>query len=587
MRRPVLVAAVLLSLSAARPASAWVSTYLEAVDVAVSLQPDGTAASALTARYVVLGGRLQDLRLLGVPGTSEFDAAASWVESDRGDRYGLELAGRRTADGVLRLRLAGGAFVSRGSATCHLALRDNLVLSGRLRADGDSPLVDWPPPIFPEGMGRMTVTVTLPGSGPAPTFRVEEPLVPVLEPVSSGRTLRLSKFRPAQLYAMPVRFAVSSAALPVASPAATGREPGGTSLDRIHRSTPPVVAGRTDPVSLLVVLPLLALALLAARAWRAERSAESCGGVTAPLLIPRLGAPIRWPLVVAALAAGTRLLIAGRVLAGLGLHALAVLLAIPDRFRWLDRASVGSGPWRALAAPSPRTWRSLAAATRRSRRSLLDPTGPSGLLLLLATIGGAGFAVATLLASDPASALVVAADAAMLLLPAFLAASERALPPVLPAESAVALERVRRRLLRRAAEDGIEIGYLLQDDDGGSAADVRLRVLRTKAVAARSAEVAVEWRVTAWGWCPTFAVLLPLPPGSRFRVGNARPPRGTEFRLAPDLGTEVWWFRASTPGGTARALLRTLRDVDAALAADAEASASGPPVDAGPEKAAA
>jgi len=264
-------------------------------------------------------------------------------------------------------------------------------------------------------------------------------------------------------------------------------------------------------------------------------------------------------------------------------QATAVLLALPDRFRWLDGPRAGRGPWRALAAPSPRTWRSLTAATRRARRSWLDATGPAGLSLLLLAAGAVFAAMDVALGTDVQAWIVVGADAVLLLLPPFLVAPARALPPVLPGEAGVALERVRRVVLRRGAEDELEISFLVQDDGAAGPADVRMRVRRPAARIARSAVVAVEWSLTRWGWHPTYAVLLELPAGSRLRAGVAGFPRAARCRLAGDLGRETWTIRAPTGRAAAGILLRTMRRAEALLApaearpADDEPSAGDEP----------
>ncbi|MBI5486592.1 MAG: hypothetical protein HY905_04595 [Deltaproteobacteria bacterium] len=234
-----------------------------------------------------------------------------------------------------------------------------------------------------------------------------------------------------------------------------------------------------------------------------------------------------------------------------------------------SRPAAGVGPWRSLAAPSPRTWRSLAGAARRARRSALDPAGPVGLFLLASLVVVVVAAMDCGLFGDVEAWIVVGADAALLLLPPFLAASERALPPILPAEAGVALDRVRRSVLRRGAGRGFEVSFLVQDDEAGRPAELRMRVRRAAAKFARSAEVAVEWRLTRWGWHATYALLMDLPAGSRLRAGAAFP-SDASCRLAEGLERETWVLRAPTPRSAARRLLRTMEAAEGECGKSAE-----------------
>ncbi len=546
-------------------AAAWVAAHIEGVDASLEIAADGAAASLVTVRYVVEAGRFREFRVHGIHEDVELDLGASWAESDKGRRHAIEIAGRRTPDGTLRLRLVGGGFIGRGRATCRLAMRENLFASGRAKSENGRILVDWAPPVFPDGMGRMTVVVEIVGDGPDPEFHVEPDLVPILEPRASGRRLVLSKFRPAQFFAMPVRFAMSGAVVAVPETPSRAEAPAAA---RVHRSVPPAGPERRDARPLLVLLAALGLTLPAARARHAGRVAAAAGGRAAHLLFPGLGAPLRWPLAAGALAAGTWLLSTGRAPWGIVVHAAAMLLVLPDRFRWIDRGPAAAGQWRALAAPSPRTWRSLAAAARRARRSLLDATGPAGCILMLAAAGAVAAACRLLLWPDVAGVLAVAADAVVLILPPFVAAPERALPPVLPAESGVALERVRRRVTRRPGNEH-DVSFLIRDDSSGRPADLRMRVRSPGASANREAEVAVEWRSTTWGWCPSFAVLLRLPAGSVLRAGDSRCARGAVVRLAADLRSETWVFRAATARAAAAAIADALETAESLSAPEA------------------
>ena len=333
-----------------------------------------------------------------------------------------------------------------------------------------------------------------------------------------------------------------------------------------QRSGPPAARERAETLPFFAVFAALGLALLALRARHARRVAGPEGGVQTYLLLPSLGPPLRWPAVAAALTAGTWLLWRDQALAGFAAQALGVLLALPDRFRWMERPASGVGPWRSLAAPSPRTWRSLARTARRARRSLLDPSGPAGLALLLLLARAVTTAMLWGLFDDVGAWILVGADAALLLLPPFLAASERALPPVLPAEAGAALDRVRRGVLRREKGADSEITFLVQDDHAGRPAELRMRVRQPKARAARSAETAVEWRLTRWGWHATYAVLIDLPAGSRLRAGTAFPPDAS-CRLADGLDRETWVLRAPTPRSAARRLVLAMAAAEPALGA--------------------
>jgi hypothetical protein len=92
-----------------------------------------------------------------------------------------------------------------------------------------------------------------------------------------------------------------------------------------------------------------------------------------------------------------------------------------------------------------------------------------------------------------------------------------------------------------------------------------MRVRRPKARAVRSAETAVEWNLTRWGWHATYALLLDLPAGSRLRASTAFPPDAS-CRLADGLDRETWVLRAPTPRSAARRLVRTMAAAEAALA---------------------
>ncbi|MBI5499529.1 MAG: hypothetical protein HY907_04765 [Deltaproteobacteria bacterium] len=541
-------------------AFAWVSAYLERVDTAVTVEADGAATSDSTARFVIEAGKFRELRLLDVPLDVTPDLDASWVEDDEGRRYRLELQGRRHDDGILRLQLADEAKLGKGRATCRLVLRENWVETGRATRDGAATAVDWHPALWPDGMERMTVSVSFAGDDGTLQFSVPEDLVVELEPRSAGRTLTLSKFRPSAQYAMPVRFTAQApgaggavlAAAPPAAPAPT----------RAHRSRPPAERDRAETLPFFAAFGVLGLLLLVLRARHARRVAGPEGGVQTYLFLPSLGPPLRWPAVAGALAAGAWLLWREQTLAGFAAQAVGVLLALPDRFRWMSRPAAGVGPWRSLAAPSPRTWRSLAGTARRARRSALDPAGPTGLLLLLALAGVVVAAMDYGLFGDVEAWIVVGADAALLFLPPFLAAAERALPPILPAEAGVALDRVRRWALRRGRGRGFEVSFLVQDDEAGRPAELRMRVRRPAATFARSAEVAVEWRLTRWGWHPTYALLLDLPAGSRLRASAAFP-ADASCRLADGLERETWVLRAPTPRSAARRLLHTMQAAEA------------------------
>jgi len=543
---------------------AWVSAYLERVETEVVVESDGRASIAVTAWQTIEAGRFREFELHRVPLDVEFDPTASAVEDGQGRVYAVEPWGKRRDDGILRLRLAEEAGIPKGRVVCRLVFRQDWIAGGVARLRDGALVVDWTPPVWPDGMERMTVRVRLAGDAPL-EFALPEGAASELEPRSDGRTLVLSRFRPAAFYPMPVRF-TARAAGPDARQALLAAAPAAQASARPHRSRPPDVGVRRDVLPLLAVLAALGLFLLGTRVRHARRAALREGGVQPYLLLPSMGAPLRWPVAALAIAGGTWMLGAGDLLAGLAAQAAGLLFVLPDRFRWLERPAAGTGPWRVLTAPSPRTWRSLAAAARRARRSCLDPTGPTGLALLLLFVAAVTLAAATLAGDDPRALLVVIAEAALLLLPPFLVASERALPPVLPGESGVALERVRRALRRVDPPSPLEMTFLVQDDATGRPAELRLRVRRPGAEAARAAEVAVEWVGSRWGWSPSFAVLLELPTGSRLRAGETGFPRDAACRVADDLGRELWVFRAATPRAAAVRLVRALATAEQILA---------------------
>jgi hypothetical protein len=572
--RGTLALALAIVLLLPAPASAWVSAYLERVETTTSVAADGTATTEATGWYVIEAGKFREFRLLEVPADVEPDLAASWVEDGEGRRYGVELQGKRHADGILRLQLAGEARIGKGRATCRLVLRENWVAAGRARRAGETVEVDWRPAVWPDGMERLTARISFAGEGGALQFSIPGDLVAELEPRSTGRTLTLSKFRPAALYVLPVRFTARPAA--PGGPVLVADAPTTAASSRPHHSRAPGLRERADVFPFLVALPLLGGALLGLRVRHARRVAPAEGGVQTYLVVPSLGAPLRWPLVAVALSVGAWLLLGDNAPAGFVVQAAGVLLALPDRFRWLERGATGAGPWRALAAPSPRTWRSLSAAAHRARRSVFDATGPAGQLLLLLVVGAVAAAMQLALGSDVRAWIVVAADAALLLLPPFLVAPERALPPVLPAESGAALERVRRSFVRAGRGAGGEVSFLVQDDAAGRPAELRMRVRRATAKFARHAEVAVEWRLTRWGWHPTFVLLVELPAGSRLRCGPSGFPRGASCRLAAELDRETWLLRAPTPRAAARRLAAVLDGVERLLSAPVPPSAPRP-----------
>lgn len=560
---PWFLAAVAASLVPAT-ARAWVSAYLERVETEVVVESDGRAAITVTAWQAIEAGRFREFELHQVPLDVEFDPSASVVEDGQGRAYAVETWGKRRDDGVLRLRLAGEAGIPKGRAVCRVVLRQDWVAGGVARLQDGALVVDWTPPVWPDGMERMTVRVRLAGDAPL-EFALPEGLASELEPRADGSTLVLSRFRPAAFYRMPVRF-TARAARPGAGDALLAAAPVVPAAPRPHRSRPPDAAERPDALPLFAALPVLGLLLLGARVRHARRVALREGGVQPYLLLPALGAPLRWPGAALAAAAGAWMLWTGDLLAGFAVQAAGLLLVLPDRFRWLERPAAGVGPWRVLTAPSPRTWRSLAAAARRARRSWLDPTGPSGLALLLLLGGATGLATAMVAGDTPRAWLVAVAEAALLLLPPFLVASERALPPVLPGESGVALERVRRALRRLDPPSPLETTFLVQDDATGHPAELRLRVRRPAARVARVAEVAVEWIWSRWGWHPSFAVLLELPTGSRLRAGETGFPRDAACRVADDLDRELWVFRVPTARAAAVRLLRALAAAERVLA---------------------
>ena len=553
-------------------ARAWVSAYLERVETEAVVEPDGRATIVITAWQSIEAGRFREFELRDVPLEVELDAAASSVEDEQGRVHGLEPWGRRRDDGILRLRLVGEAGIPKGRAVCRVVLRQDWVGGGIARVRDGALSVDWTPPAWPDGMERMTVRVTLAGDAPL-EFALPEGLATELEPRADGRLLVLSRFRPAAFYRMPVRFTARTvgAAPPDALLAAA---PAAPAPQRSHDSRPPGTVARPDLLPFLAVLPALGLLLLGWRARHARRVALCEGGVQSYVLLPSLGAPLRWPWAGLALAAGAWLLWTGELLGGFAVQAAGLLLVLPDRFRWLERAGPGTGPWRVLSAPSPRTWRSLVAAARRARRSWLDPTGPVGLALLLLLGSAVAGTTALVAADDPRAWLVVVAEAALLLLPPFLVASERALPPVLPGESGTALERVRRALRRRPVTPALEVAFLVQDDAGGRPAELRMRVRRPTASVARVVEVAVEWSRSRWGWHPTYVVLLELPTGSRLRAGETGFPRDAACRIADDLDRELWVFRTPTARSAAGRLVRALDAAERVLGARAESAES-------------
>lgn len=567
-----LPAAVAVSLAPAT-AGAWVSAYLERVETEAVVEPDGRAAIAVTAWQVIEAGRFREFELREVPLDVEFDAAASSVEDGQGRTYAVESWGKRRDDGILRLRLAGDAGIPKGRAVCRIMLRQDWVGAGVARLEGGALVVDWTPPAWPDGMERMTVRVRLAGDAPL-EFALPEGLATELEPRAEGRVLVLSRFRPAAYYRMPVRF-TARVAQEGSGDALLAAAPASPAPPRPHRSRPPEAAERPDLSPFLAVVAPLGLLLLACRVRHARRTALCEGGVQPYLLFPSLGAPLRWPWAAVAIAAGAWMLWTGESLAGFVAQAAGLLLVLPDRFRWLERPAAGVGPWRVLAVPSPRTWRSLVAAVRRARRSRLDPTGPAGFLLLLLSGGAAAVATTALAGNDVRTWVVAIAEAALLLLPPFLVASERALPPVLPGESGVALDRVRRALRRFDPPSPLETSFLVQDDAGGRPADLRMRVRRPAAAVARVAEVAVEWSWSRWGWHPTYAVLLELPAGSRLRAGEKGFPRDAAYRVADDLDRELWVFRAPTARSAAARLVRALVDAERVLAREAPAAEGG------------
>jgi hypothetical protein len=577
---PLAAAAVLLAPAAAR---AWVSAYLERVETDVLVASDGRAAITITAWQSIEAGRFREFELRDVPLGAELDPAASSVEDGQGRTYPVESWGKRRDDGILRLRLAGEAGIPKGRAVCRVVLRQDWVAGGIAQVRDGALTIDWTPPAWPDGMERMTVRVGLAGDASV-EFALPEGLVTELEPRVDGRTLVLSRFRPAAFYRMPIRFTARAAGPAAATDALLAAVPADVGPRRRHASRPPDAAATPDLLPLLVGFPLLGLLLLGARVRHARRAAEREGGVQSFLLLPSLGAPLRWPLAALALAGGAWLLWTGGLLAGFAVQAGGLLLGLPDRFRWLDGPALGRGPWRVLTAPSPRTWRSLAATVRRARRSWLDPTGPAGLALLLLLGAAVAGAIVMVAGDEPRAWLVAVAEAALLLLPPFVIASERTLPPVLPGESGAALERVRRALRRARVPAALEVTFLVQDDAAGRPAELRMRARRPAATVARVAEVAVEWTRSRWGWHPTFAVLLELPTGSRLRAGDGGFPRDAACRIADDLDRELWVFRTPTARSAAARLVRALDDAERALA---EPAATGAAPDATAPRAAA
>ncbi|MBN1773516.1 MAG: hypothetical protein JXB32_19800 [Deltaproteobacteria bacterium] len=564
------VLAVQLVPSASR---AWVSAYLERVETEVVVEPDGRAAITVTAWQSIEAGRFREFELRDVPLDVELDVEASAVEDGQGRVYPVESWGKRRDDGILRLRLAGEAGIPKGRATCRIVLRQDWVGGGVAVVRDGALNIGWTPPAWPDGMERLTVRVRFAGDAPL-EFALPEGLATELEPRAEGRMLVLSRFRPAAFYRMPVRFTARAAGAGPADALLTAA-PAPPAPERPHRSRPPAVGSAPDLLPFLVVLPLLGLLLLGGRARHARQAALREGGVQAYLLLPSLGAPLRWPWAGVALAAGAWMLWTGELLGGFAVQAAGLLLVLPDRFRWLERPVPGAGPWRVLAAPSPRTWRSLVAAARRARRSWLDPTGPAGLTLLLLLGGAVAGTTATVGGADPRVWLVVVAEAALLLLPPFLVASERALPPVLPGESGTALERVRRALRRTHPPSPLDVAFLVQDDAAGRPAELRMRVRRPAASVARVAEVAVEWSRSRWGWHPTYAVLLELPTGSRLRAGETGFPRDATCRIADDLDRELWVFRTPTARSAAVRLVRALESAERVLTVGAPVGGEG------------
>jgi hypothetical protein len=568
----------LLPLLLPAAARGWVSEFVEHADVEVAVAADGAAETVVGTHRVVTAGRLTEYTIHGIPADTVIDFERSWVEDDRARRLPVELIGRRRPDGTVRIGLSGNAAIARGPATTRLVLRDSWTETGRLRPREDGRLdVTWTPPVFPEGMERLTVRIRFEGETDL-AYAVAADRVTEWEPASEGGVLVLSRFRPPALYTMPVRLTVSRGAGDAGdAPAIASSLP--SPRTRVHRSRPPESTRRTRSEAILFGFPLLGLVLLATKSRHAGRTAREAGGVQPYLLFPSLGAPLRWPAVTLALAIGAVLLADDRLLPGAALHAFAVLLAVPDRFRWIDRRPVGAGPWRPLAAPHPRTWKAIVASHRRRRRAVVDAGGPTGALLAALVLALVAVA-AWLLRTDLRSASIVAADGLILLLVPFLAAPERALPPVLPAASGLALERVRRALAQRGDTGGLRPEFLVQDDAEGHPADFRLRLRRSPSQPVRAAEVATEWRSTGWGWHATWAVLVHLPAGSAVTLAPGRLPDDITLRLAPSLGLETWIARAPTPRSAAARVVELLRAADEAMTAEtADAPPARPPRD--------
>lgn len=514
-RHGLLLLSLLGSAAVSGPAQAWVETSVQADTVDLELDRQGQATVRHELLLRVRGGPLRSFELPGVDNDAKPLAEATVVASAGGSSAEpLPLIVQRRDDGTLALEIDHARGLRRGSYLFRFGYRTDLLGRELIRVHGGRAEVRWIGPRFPQGIESAKVVFRLPK---AP----EPPALPSFDPASLGpdamtglggtflgslrRAGDRDEFevtRPYVAQGEPVVWRVLADArafpdlVPSEPPTATAPTGLGATLGRPLSPWTFAAAGAIA----------LAYALLVWSKW--QRHVAACERrhlLPRPLLPlpPALRGALSGALLVAA--GATSLLADASTLAGLLLVASLLLATIaPPRLLAPLR---GPGDWRQLRSEALRARPAPSLPGR-----WLDAGSLPGFALFAALLGLLGIGSASLVASSPYEALLVALGASCLV-PVFCTGCPSRLPGDPLAEAHRRLGRLRSRLQRHRE---LTTGYIGRSPRGGGELDeVRLLVVpRSPLPGLGGLEIALEVQAGLGGAVTEPAVLLRALDGS-------------------------------------------------------------------------
>lgn len=593
-----ILAFLLVSLTGARPAKAWVDVHIEGDDIRLSLERSGAARVEHRITLKIAGGPLRSLDVRGVDQDAAPEPEGYVVPLREANQHSLASAipvalelippgNKPEADGSppvasLRIRFQNDRGLGRGVYV--LLVRYGTNLSARISRSGAMAKVAWRGPIWGDGLDSARVTFELPAAPNEP--RAEDaadlaaapaaaasPSAADPAPTAEGKALVLSTLRrgptkdaiellrpympkgEAVTWSIRADLRAFKATSPEsARPPEPSLSPLGSSLGAL-----PAPAYRAlvflGGAALFVIYSLLV-------AWKSiEVARDAKARAIAPRPLIPLPTALRAMLAGLALVAGLAVeLIAERATLGALLVLLATALAAHRSPRWQKTARLrGPGRWLPMAE---------AEAFRdppRQPGGLLDAGTRAGKALLLLALGALGAGVVALNEISPYQADLIAFDATALLV--IFCTGRRAELPPRPDAPARFLRDVARRVRRALRKEEPRIIGRIRVPEGQSEPDeLRLALAPRKAQRGFVAiEIGVVYAQGTGGSLGLPEVLLRVTAGSpceeaiaaiaqQGRSMRGRKPGERVFAFCPRLPT------ARMTAGLAVSLLRAITD---------------------------